>query len=438
MKRVGLLFCLLAVLLLASCASAVPAEGPALEETEGRLLLAADGAAVLVTADGEPMVLSVQAEGDDPWSGFHSGDRISVTHDGVDDSYPMRTGAYDWKLLGEGTLEDVPEETLTALEELGWDFGREPPDIHAPAAEPQTVDNPVTGYCGNTVTTVKLDGEEFSFWGDDSVALTDIVINLAYDPERICRCLPEFTVDTEFGDGYGVNLTESYARCDKGQASLTAEQTKTIREIVERQRERLTDMPRAVSLPPEAETEITGILRSGAWEAGTADCLSDYTLEIGGRTLAYHSSCGTFNDNGEGRHLSLAEDQRQRVNGLLGLAEPPAPGPGRPAAAWIGDDVTRIEVVHTLMGQDTCWTAEGEAVDALREWASDLRYRVYQYREGESPGDMAGGEAYRLILTEGDYPGFSYVKNGADGCYLHIEGQWYSVSNPSDPPATEP
>lgn len=229
MKRLVLSMCLLAGLLLSACAA--PAKGPELTETEGRLLLAANGTALLVTEDGTPMTLSVQAEGEDPWSGFQSGDWVRVTHDGVGETYPAQTGAYAWERLAEGTLEDVPEETLESLEGLGWDFGRE---VHEPAAEPQTVADPVSGYCGNTVTEVTLDGETYSFWGSDSVNLTDIVINLAYDPEAVCRCLPEFTVDTEFGDGYGVNLSESYVRCEAGQAPLTAEQTEAIRGIVER------------------------------------------------------------------------------------------------------------------------------------------------------------------------------------------------------------
>lgn len=41
---------------------------------------------------------------------------------------------------------------------------------------------------------------EYFFMGSDSVNLTDIVINLNYDPEKVCRYMPEFTVDTE--DGY--------------------------------------------------------------------------------------------------------------------------------------------------------------------------------------------------------------------------------------------
>ena len=125
----------------------------------------------------------------------------------------------------EAAPNGTQEEASTAPEEL---------DGHTPAEEPQTVGDPVSGYCGNTVTEVTLDGETYSFWGDDSVALTDIVINLAYDPDRICRCPPEFTVDTEFGDGYGVNLTSHYVRCEEGQAPLTAEQAETIQGILDR------------------------------------------------------------------------------------------------------------------------------------------------------------------------------------------------------------
>ena len=66
-----------------------------------------------------------------------------------------------------------------------------------------------------------------------SVTLTDILVNLDYDPMHVCRCRPEYTVDTEFGTGYGINLTAGYARCDKGQADLTQEQIDTIAEIIE-------------------------------------------------------------------------------------------------------------------------------------------------------------------------------------------------------------
>ena len=113
---------------------------------------------------------------------------------------------------------------------------------HTMSEEDHTVDHEAAGYCGNTVTTIsretRLGGEpwEVSFWGDDSVALTDLLLYLDYSSD-ICRCLPEYNVDTEFGTGYGVNLTEGYVRHDGGQVSLTAEQVEKIQAILDRQSE---------------------------------------------------------------------------------------------------------------------------------------------------------------------------------------------------------
>lgn len=104
---------------------------------------------------------------------------------------------------------------------------------HQAAATAQTVDDPFVGYCGNTQTTLHIGDKEYTFMYGNSVTLTDILLNLKYDPMRICRCRPEYTVNTEFGKGYGINLTAGYARCDKGQADLTQEQIDTIAEIIE-------------------------------------------------------------------------------------------------------------------------------------------------------------------------------------------------------------
>ena len=104
---------------------------------------------------------------------------------------------------------------------------------HQVAATAQTVDDPFVGYCGNTQTTLHIGDKEYTFMYGNSVTLTDIRLNLDYDPMRICRCRPEYTVDTEFGKDYGINLTAGYARCEKGQADLTQEQIDTITDIIE-------------------------------------------------------------------------------------------------------------------------------------------------------------------------------------------------------------
>lgn len=122
----------------------------------------------------------------------------------------------------------------------------------------------------------------------------------------------------------------------------------------------------------------------------------------------------------------------------IGGCNSPEVGPGRPVSAYIGDYVTQINITHYISGKSIQWIAENDEVDRIREWASKLKYEIFEYEKGQSPGDGDGGEVYAFVLTEGDYPGFSYVINGPDDCYLLIEGYWYSVSNPSTPPVTVP
>ena len=98
-----------------------------------------------------------------------------------------------------------------------------------------SVEDPYSGYCGNTMTTISMDGKEYTFEGSDSVYLTDLLLNLAYDPDKLCDCMSEFTVKTEFGGQYGLNLSQGYARCDGAQADLTKEQIEVIRTILSNQ-----------------------------------------------------------------------------------------------------------------------------------------------------------------------------------------------------------
>ena len=113
-------------------------------------------------------------------------------------------------------------------------------------------------------------------------------------------------------------------------------------------------------------------------------------------------------------------------------------GPGRPITAYIGNSVTSVDITHHVGGETVQWIAQGEDVDSLRDWASKLEYEIIEFENGKSPGDSDGGEVYNFVLTEGGYPGFSYVINGTEDCYLLIEGYWFSVKNPSDPPIMEP
>ena len=143
----------------------------------------------------------------------------------------LKDGGYIYEVIAKWTGENLAAEGTV---HYGF-YVIKDKHTHASAEDPQTVDDPVTGYCGNTMTTIILDDNEYTFMGSDSVNLTDILINLKYDTMRVCRCTPDFTVQTEFGEPYGVNLSQGYARCEDGQADLTEEQIEKIREILDNQ-----------------------------------------------------------------------------------------------------------------------------------------------------------------------------------------------------------
>ncbi|MBR5592990.1 MAG: hypothetical protein IKW46_02840 [Bacteroidaceae bacterium] len=103
----------------------------------------------------------------------------------------------------------------------------------------------------------------------------------------------------------------------------------------------------------------------------------------------------------------------------------------RPIAAYIQKDVNQVIVTHSDCETYQVWTEYGEDLDALRDWANNLGYDILP--DEDKPENLNGSEKYRISISEGDYPGFTYIIDG-DKHYLEIEGYWYTVTNPSYPP----
>ena len=61
------------------------------------------------------------------------------------------------------------------------------------------------------------------------------------------------------------------------------------------------------------------ILDSGSWVPDATDCASDYVLTFDGRTIYYHSDCGTFNERLEqsNQSLRLSDADRETVNAII-------------------------------------------------------------------------------------------------------------------------
>ena len=104
---------------------------------------------------------------------------------------------------------------------------------HRYAEKEETDEDVPSGFCGNLTVTITMAGESHSMTGADALTLTEILRELPYDLNAVCRCMAEFTVDTEMISGIQVNLTQGFARCDKGQAALTEEHVMLIQNIID-------------------------------------------------------------------------------------------------------------------------------------------------------------------------------------------------------------
>lgn len=106
-------------------------------------------------------------------------------------------------------------------------------------------------------------------------------------------------------------------------------------------------------------------------------------------------------------------------------------------ATVFSENVTKVDITHRIGTGATHWSIEGTEIETLREWYNKLNYKVIEVKEGQVPGDVNGNEVYTFEFTGGEWLGFSYVINGDNDCYiLNPEGNWFAVTNPSDPPIT--
>lgn len=197
------------------------------------LILIDNGGATVLSYDDEKI-----------FDGISNGDKITILSDCIEESYPAHTKAYFLKKIKDGTEADLPKGELSGLKELGWIPKLE--HTHSSASDDNVVPHKEGGYCGNTTTVLKThlgteEQKEYSFWGSESVALTDLLLYLDYNTDNICGCEAEYFVETEFGKSFYINLTEAFATCIEtdgnlalGQVSLTEEQIKTISDIIKK------------------------------------------------------------------------------------------------------------------------------------------------------------------------------------------------------------
>jgi hypothetical protein len=88
----------------------------------GRCLVTINGTYLIVDKNGSPIIMNNQSNKDGLFNRLSSGDKIIIACDMIQTSYPGNTGVTMCMRIAKGSLDDIPEATLSELQKLGWQF----------------------------------------------------------------------------------------------------------------------------------------------------------------------------------------------------------------------------------------------------------------------------------------------------------------------------
>lgn len=186
-KKLIIILTAAALPILILCGALLYMTSHSLSFSVGRFLAINDTTCMMITEGNAPVVLSNTKNKDGLFAGLTTGDEILVLHDGIQETYPAKTGAYRiWK-RGDGTMEDISKDVLLQLQELGWLPAEADPNVpSSPAPEPQ--DNILTEPECSFVSV-------YANWSDSDLIYTR---SLNRDTMAISsvRHLPVYRLDT--------------------------------------------------------------------------------------------------------------------------------------------------------------------------------------------------------------------------------------------------
>ncbi len=108
-----------AVFILGIGAGALMLSGNGVSVSTGRALISENGTCFLIKQNS-PIRLSDYSGSENRIPDLENGDKIFVIHSGINESYPASTGVYFCKKTADGKIEDIPEEVISSLKNLGW------------------------------------------------------------------------------------------------------------------------------------------------------------------------------------------------------------------------------------------------------------------------------------------------------------------------------
>lgn len=146
-KKIFIPLCIVLALVLLIGGGIVYMNAHSLGLSTGRVLITSHGSYMLIR-DNSPISMGNPRNNSGLFDGLENGDEILVLHDGINESYPGKTGAYAIFKLNDGDIADIPAEVLTSLTELGWWDGVNPTGLEKiPDTMPEDFSFALTWNC---------------------------------------------------------------------------------------------------------------------------------------------------------------------------------------------------------------------------------------------------------------------------------------------------
>lgn len=118
MKKILILFMVFVVVAIAVFISFLSFGGKTI--ITGYSLRCDNGSYMIIEEGGSPIRYNFDKAVGTNVEKLEQGDRILIISDLINESYPGSTSAHLILKLSQGDIEDIPQETLSQLSELGW------------------------------------------------------------------------------------------------------------------------------------------------------------------------------------------------------------------------------------------------------------------------------------------------------------------------------
>ena len=109
-------------LLILSMVTFIGCSGSGKNSMSGISLRSTNGISFIIDEDNFPITMGNNAGKEDAFDDLKNGDKIEITYDSINETYPWETNVYSYKLIERGSIDNIPKEVLDKLEEMGYSF----------------------------------------------------------------------------------------------------------------------------------------------------------------------------------------------------------------------------------------------------------------------------------------------------------------------------